>query len=115
MQITRIDDAKPYAAAKHTDVTALRLQGFDASDTDNFWCGLSYYLPGGAAEHSASPLERVYVVLDGEITVTTEAGETVLGPLDSCRIAPGEARAVENRTNRVATMLVIMPNPPEKS
>lgn len=113
MQVTRIGDAKPYDAAKHNDMIALRLQGFDASNTENFWCGLSYFLPGGGAEHSASPLERVYIVIDGEVTVITDDGETVLGPLDSCRIAPGEARAVENRTNRVATMLVVMPNPPE--
>ncbi len=115
MQVTRINDAKPYDAAKHSDMTALRLQGFDASDTDNFWCGLSYFLPGGGAEQSSSPLERVYVVIDGEVTVTTSDGETVLGPLDSCRIAPFEERAVENRTNKVVTMLVVMPNPPEVS
>ncbi len=114
MQITRIDDAKPYEAAGHFDVTALRLQGFEASETENFNCGLSYYLPGGRAEMSASPLERIYVVLDGEITVTTNAGDTVLGSLDSCHIAPGEERAVENRTNRVATMLVVLPNPPKE-
>jgi len=114
MDVTRIDDAKPYEAARHNDMIAPRLQWMEATATDNFWCGLSYFLPGGGAERSASPLERVYVVIDGEVTVITDAGETVLGPLDSCRIAPDEMRAVENRTNRVATMLVVMPNPPEK-
>lgn len=110
MQVTRLKGALRYEAAKHFDVTALRLQGAEATKTDTFWCGLSYYLPGGRAERGASPLERVYIVLDGEITVITNEGETVLGPLDSCHIAPDEMRAVENRTNRVATMLVIMPN-----
>ncbi len=113
MQVTFIDDAMPYEAAKHNDMIALRLQGFDASDTGNFWCGLSYFLPGGGAERSSSPLERMYVVIDGEVTVITDEGETILSRLDSCHIAPGEARAVENRTNRVATMLVVMPNPPK--
>ena len=58
MQITRIDEAKAYEAARHVDVSALRLQGMEASETENFWCGLSHYLPGGKAEWSAAPLER---------------------------------------------------------
>ncbi len=72
--------------------------------------------PYGAAHHVgvAAPLERIYVVLEGEITVTTEAGDAVLGPLDSCHIAAGEERTVENRANSVAAMLVIMPNPPKE-
>jgi hypothetical protein len=34
-----------------------------------------------------------------------------LGSLDSCLIPPGEARAVRNDGNDVATMLVVMPYP----
>jgi quercetin dioxygenase-like cupin family protein len=114
MQITRISEAKPYEAARHVDVSALHLQGMEATDTENFWCGLSHYLPGGRADKGSAPLERIYVVLEGEITVTTGSGDAVLGPLDSCHIAPGEERTVENRANGVAAMLVIMPNPPKE-
>lgn len=112
MEITRLDEAAPYVAANHHDMVALRLQGHDASPTDNFWVGLSHFLPGGGAERSATPIEKVYVVVDGQLTFVTDDGEHVLGPLDSCRCAPGEARTVENRSNRVASMLVIMPYPP---
>lgn len=115
MQVTRINDAKAYEAAGHFDVASLRLQGHQASETDNFWCGLSHYLPGGRADMAGSPFEKVYVIVAGELTVITEAGETVLGPLDSCHIAASEARAVENRTNAVASMLVIVPNKPVSS
>jgi len=59
----------------------------------------------------ATPIEKVYVVVDGEVTVVTADGETSLRPLDSCWLAPGEARAIENRTNRPASMLVVMPYP----
>ncbi len=31
MDVTRITDAKPYEAARHWDMTALRLQGLEAS------------------------------------------------------------------------------------
>lgn len=111
MEVTRLDQARPYDAPKHHDCTALRLQGFDASDAGAFWVGLSHFLPGGGAEHDATPLEKIYVVVDGEVTVVTDDGEATLRPLDSCRLAPGEARSVENRTNRPASMLVAMPYP----
>ena len=88
MQVTKFKDAKRYEAANHVDVSALRLQGAEATKTSTFWTGVSHYLPGGKAEKSASDYERVYMVLDGEITVTTDQGSVVLGPMDSVHIAP---------------------------
>jgi quercetin dioxygenase-like cupin family protein len=111
MQVTRIDAAEPYEAPKHIDMRALRLQGFDASPSENFWVGLSHFLPGGGAESDATPLEKVYVVTDGVVTVLTDDGEHELRPLDSCYLEPGERRSIENRTNRPASMLVVMPYP----
>ncbi|MGI4880920.1 MAG: cupin domain-containing protein [Janthinobacterium lividum] len=73
--------------------------------------GLSYYLPGGRADTDSSPFEKSYIVLDGELEVTDGSGEAfTLRPFDSCHIAPGECRAVHNRTNRMATLLVIIPH-----
>lgn len=111
MIVNRIDQVKPYDAKKHFDMKGLRLQGFDASPAVNFWVGLSHFLPGGGAEMDGSPLEKVYVVVEGELTIVTEAGETTLKKLDSCWLAPGERRQVLNRTNMPASMLVIMPYP----
>lgn len=113
MHVTRLTDAQPYEAAKHFDMRGLRLQGWDASPTDGFWVGLSCFLPGGGAEDDATPLEKVYVVLDGVVTVTTAAGDHELGPLDSCHLEAGEQRSILNRTNRPVSMLVIMPYPEE--
>ncbi len=111
MQVTRIADARPYAAPKHTDMRALRLQGFDASDASQFWVGLSHFLPGGGAESDATALEKVYVVLSGTVTVETDAGTADLGPSDSVYLAAGERRSVVNQTNQPASMLVVMPYP----
>jgi quercetin dioxygenase-like cupin family protein len=111
MEVTRLKDAKPYEAPKHFDMRGLRLQGFEASAAEAFWVGLSNFLPGGGAEMDATPLEKVYVVISGEVTISTEEGETTLGPFDSCRLAPGEARALVNTTNLPALMLVAMPYP----
>jgi quercetin dioxygenase-like cupin family protein len=111
MDVTPLAAARPYQAPKHHNMVGLRLQGFDASATDAFWVGLSHFLPGGGAEHDATPLEKVYVVVDGEVTVVTDAGEQTLGPLDSVHLGRGEARSIENRTNRPASMLVVMEYP----
>lgn len=111
MNVTRIDDASPYEAPKHFDMRGLRLQGFDVSPADAFWVGLSHFLPGGGAETDAGPSEKVYVVVDGTVTVTTDEGDTELHALDSCHLAGGEARSIVNNTNRPASMLVIMPHP----
>jgi uncharacterized cupin superfamily protein len=115
MDVTRLGDAQTYEAPKHHACTALRLQGWDVSDTRNFWVGLSHFLPGGGCEFDGGPLEKVYVVVEGEITIRTNDGETTLGALDSCHIPAGEARAIENRTNRPASMLVVLPYPPGRA
>jgi len=112
MQVTRLGEARPYDAPKHFDCKALRLQGSEASPAKAFNVGLSHFLPGGGCEHDATPLEKVYVVIDGEVTVITDEGEQTLGPYDSCYLAPNEARSIENRTNRPASMIVVMPYPP---
>jgi mannose-6-phosphate isomerase-like protein (cupin superfamily) len=111
MHVTRLADARPYEAPKHHDMVGLRLQGWDVSPTQSFWVGLSQFLPGGGAESDATPLEKVYVVLEGAVTVVTDDGEVDLQALDSCHLAAGERRSIENRTNRTAYMLVTMPYP----
>lgn len=110
MQITRFGDARRYDVPGHHGMRALRLQGFDASDSKFAWAGLSQFLPGGGAEMDASPLEKIYVVLEGEVTVELGDGTIEkLGKLDSCHIGGGVSRAVRNERNDIATMLVLMP------
>jgi mannose-6-phosphate isomerase-like protein (cupin superfamily) len=91
---------------------SLRLQGLEAGGSEAFWVGLSHYLPGGGAGPDSAPLERVYVVLSGQLTVIVDGEETVLGPMDSCTIPSGETREAINRGNDVCTMVVVMPTPP---
>ena len=111
MKVNRIEEVKAYDAKQHFDMKGLRLQGFDASPSKNFWVGLSHFLPGGGAETSNSPLEKVYIVVEGEVVVITDDGETTLKKMDSCWLAASERRAIVNRTNLPASMLVIMPYP----
>lgn len=109
----RFSEAKPYDAPNHRDVVGLRLQGFELGGPTNQWVGLSQFLPGGGAGPDSTPFEKVYVVLEGEMTVLVDGEETVLGKFDSCTIAPNEVREIVNRRNDVCAMLVILPYPPE--
>ena len=112
MQVKRFADAKPYDAPNHRGVVGLRLQGFEPGGPTNQWVGLSQFLPGGGAGPDATPFEKVYVVLEGHMTVTVSGQATTLGPMDSCTIAPNEIRELVNRENDVCKMLVVIPYPP---
>ena len=68
--------------------------------------------PGGGAGPDASPPEKVYYVLAGELTVIVDGKETVLKANDSCVIEPNENREIINRSNDVCTILVaVAPGP----
>lgn len=109
MQVTRYAEARPYEAPEHYDMRCLRLQGKEASATDTIWIGLSHLLPGGHTSLKDAAVEKIYVVVAGEVTVETASGAVTLGYLDSCRLAPGEARALVNCTNAPASILLAMP------
>ena len=111
MLVKRFAEAKAYQAPNHRDCAALRLFGADAGGPDTFIVGLSHFLPGGGAGPDASPTEKVYVVLAGEVTVIAGGVETVLRANDSCFVAPGERREIVNRGNAVATIIVAMSKP----
>jgi mannose-6-phosphate isomerase-like protein (cupin superfamily) len=109
MNVTRLADAPAYCPENHFDMRCLRLQGHEAGPTDTLWLGLSQLLPGGRTTLEAAVVEKLYVVLEGSVTVSNGDEEVTLEPWDSCRIAPGEKRRLENRTNRPASILLAMP------
>jgi hypothetical protein len=117
MHVTRISDAPEYQAPNHFDMTCLRLQGREAGPAEQLWLGLSIIEPGGHTGLDPSPIEKHYVVVEGELTLTGElpgrpTQSAVLRRLDSCRFAPGEKRQLVNHTNRVAKVLLAMPFEP---
>ncbi len=114
MLIKRFDEAKTYEAPNHWGVKGLRLQGFEEGGPTNQWVGFSQFLPGGGAGPDSTPFEKVYVVLEGEMTIEWEGETAVLCAMDSCTVAADEVRRIENRSNHVCKMLVVIPYPPER-
>jgi len=112
MKKVELKDVKPYAAPKHFNMTALRLHGREETGAQKFWMGLSHFLPQGGAEFEASPTEKIYFVLEGEVTViTAEKQKIVLKAWDSIHIGANEGRSLINESNRPASMLVIINYP----
>jgi quercetin dioxygenase-like cupin family protein len=112
MEIKHLGDAKPYEAPNHRGYCSLRLFGLDAGGPKQFTVGVSHFLPGGGAGPDASPPEKVYYVLEGELTVIVGGKETVLKKNESCFIGPNESREIVNRTNNVCTIFVAVAAPP---
>lgn len=110
LQVTRFDEANAYDAKGHFGMTAMRLHGQGVSDLEDYWVGFSTFLPGGGADKGSAPTGKVYVVLEGEITVTTAEGDTKIGKFDSCYLPPNLERSIINDTNLPVQMLVISPN-----
>ena len=50
MKKVEIKDVKPYDAAGHFNMTAMRLSGKEETGAQKFWMGLSHFLPGGGAD-----------------------------------------------------------------
>ena len=112
MNLTRASEAPAYTALRHHDVHTVRLHGHEAGRTERFWVGMSRYHPGGVAEKAPTQEETVYVLIDGELVITTGGKEIVLGRLDSVHFAKGEVRSIQNRSDREALLLVAVAHAP---
>jgi len=105
-----VSTAKLYAAAGHSNMVAMRLVGKEETGNQKFWMGLSHFLPGGGAAwaYEDNPMEKVYFVLEGELTVKTKTEEIVVKKMEGVSLAPNEGREIWNKTNMPLTMLVII-------
>lgn len=109
-----VAELEAYSAPGHFSMTAMRIHGKEETGAQKFWMGVSTFLPGGGAEwgYEDNPFEKVYYVLEGEMTVTDKDGNKyVMRKDESITILPCEGRALINESNLPARMLVIMDYP----
>jgi quercetin dioxygenase-like cupin family protein len=107
MKKVELKDVKPYDPPKHFKMAALKLHDKETTGSSNFM-GLSHFLPGGGADWDEGKAEKIYFVLEGEVTIKTKKEEIILKPHDSIYIGPGEGREIINNTNMPASMLVFL-------
>lgn len=108
MHVTRLAMAPEYQAPGHHGMHCLRIQGMEAGPSSAMWMAISTIAPGGGIAASVSPLEKIYVVLEGRVEMTSSEQSVTLERWDSCRIAPGADRALANRSTMPATILLAM-------
>lgn len=114
-KITKASEATPYEAPGHYDMRATRLHNPADVNDGKIVMGLSHFLPGGGATQNAIPVEFLYYVVSGEMTVTVEGDTFVLGAGDSIHAGPNTTKEIINNGKVTATMLVtILPPAPAK-
>ena len=113
MIVRKLSEGKPYEAPNHREYKSLRLFGAEMGGSQALIFGVSHFLPGGGAGPDASPPEKIYHVLAGELTVIVGGKETVIRAGDTCYIGPNESREIVNRSNEVCTIAVAVAAPPK--
>ncbi|MDR1816212.1 MAG: cupin domain-containing protein [Clostridiales Family XIII bacterium] len=111
MKKISINDVGSYSAPGHFDVACFRLQGKEESGIKTFWIGKSVFLPGGGAEwgyEKDSPNEKVYIVLEGEMTVKSKDETFHLVKGDTLFIGPNEGREMKNEGKGACELLVVI-------
>ena len=101
-------DGIPYDAPLHHDVYGvLKLT---KAQTKSTILNYSYFLPNGGADMSSAPVDRIYVVMKGSITVSGKGDDEnhILDTGDILYIAAGEEREVSINNSETAEVLVVV-------
>ncbi len=91
MIVRKFSEAKPYEAPNHRGYKSFRVLGAEMGGSQTLVFGISHFLPGGGAGPDASPPEKIYYVLAGELTVIVGGKETVTVKATAVTSAPMKA------------------------
>src|SRR5262245_55617890 len=106
MIVRKFSEAKAYEAPNHREYKSYRLYGAEMGGSQSLIFGISHFLPGGGAGPDASPPEKIYYVLAGELTVIAGGKETVAKAGARAYNGPNESRETINRGHDVCTIAV---------
>ena len=107
-KLHRIADAVAFRPEGHAGVSPVRLIG--TAPDESISVVLSSYEPGAHADMSPVPVDTVYLLRTGTLTVSLENEQVDLTGLDTIFLPAGCVRAVDNHTSEPASMFVIRPN-----
>jgi len=104
-----ISELIAFSPPGHYGMTAMVYHGKEETGAEKFRVGIDTFIPGGGIEwDDGSPQEKLYYVLEGEITVIDKDGKKyIIGKDESLTILPGVGRSVVNESNYPVRMLVI--------
>lgn len=107
-KIVRKEDAYAYEAPKHYNMLATRLHNPEDVNEGRMILGLSHFLPGGGCEYGSNPMESIYYILSGQMTLKTEDGETVLQTGNTFHCGGGTMKGIHNDGTESCQMLVCL-------
>ncbi|MCC8123118.1 MAG: cupin domain-containing protein [Oscillospiraceae bacterium] len=112
-KVTKANEAYTYTAARHVDCRTTRLH--DPKDVNDgmLTCGLTHFLPAGGVERGSNPMESIYYIIEGEMTVYIDGQEYLLKKGDSIHFGPDTEREVTNTGIESTQMLVVLYLPPK--
>ncbi len=113
MKLVSLQECQGRTPPHHFDMRTFPLVERQAGGEERLAVSLSYYLPGGGAEYGPQPVEVVFYLLDGELTIQKEDGELRLRAGEALHISAGEQKGIRNDTRATAALLVIACVPPE--
>ena len=103
-----------YEAAGHFECVPTRLfdkEGGGPNEIEGakVIMGITYFVPGGNTAFASNPMESIYYILEGEMTLKVEDEEpTVLHAGDSFHCVGGVTKSVCNTGTEVTKMLVVL-------
>ena len=106
-----------YEAAGHFECVPTRLfdkdgGGANAIDGAKVIMGITYFVPGGNTSFANNPMESIYYILEGQMTLKVEDEEpTVLHAGDAFHCVGGVNKSVCNEGETVTKMLVVLMPP----
>ena len=113
-KIVRKEDAYSYKAPGHFEVLTTRLHNPEDVNDGKMVMGLSHFLPGGGCEFGNNPMESIYYIISGQMTLKTDDIETVLNAGDTFHCGGGTNKSIVNKGYETCKMLVCLV-PPKNS
>lgn len=111
-KVTKVNEAYTYEAPGHFDVRTTRLHDPQDVNDGQLIMGMSHFLPGGYVELGKNPLEFIYYIAEGEMTITVEGDTHVLRKGDSIHCGPFVEKEIKN-TGIVSTQMLVVLLPPK--
>ena len=107
-KICRAEEAYEYTAPGHFNVVCTRLADAGEAGGCKMIVGLSHFAPGGGCEYGANPLESVYYIVKGQMTLKTADETTVLKEGDLFHCCGGTEKSILNEGDCTTDMLVCL-------
>lgn len=108
MIIRRFEDLEKYLPPGHQGVVNRLLAGRSLGDGDSVSVWHGRLQPGGRSDlHTHEGSLQIYLAISGEMVVGDGDVESVLTPLGTVVAPVGSPHFIENRSRRIAEILVI--------